>query len=163
MPDLPPPSDPEAIAKAREALRQKMNELQAGQPTPAAQPPPAPPAPPAPAVPAVPAATASTTAIQPPSTPELTAPPEADPAAIEKAREAMRTRMQTLGPETEMVSMHPGKATQMGMNFPPLQAPPLGISDAKELRLRELLQQYRSDLISPEQYQASRAKILAEP
>jgi hypothetical protein len=92
----------------------------------------------------------------------LTAPPEADPAAIAKAREAMRMKMQTMGPETEMASMHPGKAT-MGMNFPPLQAPPLGISAAKEQRLQELLQQYRADLISPEQYQASRAKILAEP
>jgi len=166
MPDLPPQSDPEAIAKAREALRQKMNELQAGQPAAPPQPPPAPPVPAAPAAPAVPAAqapTASAAAVQPPSTPDLTAPPEADPAAIAKAREAMRLKMQTLGPETEMVSTYSHKGTQVGMNFPPLAAPPLGISAAKEQRLQELLQQYQADLISPEQYQTSRAKILAEP
>ena len=166
MPDLPPPSDPDAIAKAREALRQKMNELQAGQPTPATQPPATPPSAPAPAVPAAPPATASATAIQPPSTPELTAPPEADPAAIAKAREAMRLKMQAMGPEpmaaNALVSTRPGK-TQTGMNFPAMSAPPLGISATKEQRLQQLLQQYRSDLISPEQYQAGRAKILAEP
>jgi len=166
MPDLPPASDPEAIAKAREALRQKMNELQGGQPAPGAQPP-APPAAPAPAVPPAAPATASAVAVQPPSTPDLTAPPEADPAAIAKAREAMRLKMQTMGSEpvaaSETVSMRPRKVSQNGMNFPPMSAPPTGISAAKEQRLQQLLQQYRADLVSPEQYQAYRAKILAEP
>jgi len=42
-------------------------------------------------------------------------------------------------------------------------APPLPISPSKEAQLQSLLQQYKSDQITPEQYQIERAKILAEP
>ena len=49
------------------------------------------------------------------------------------------------------------------MSFPPIASPPLPISGAKEQRLQQLLEQYRADLISPEQYHAARAKILADP
>src|SRR5436190_2342263 len=145
--DLPPPSDPEAIAKAREALRQKMNELQGTQPAPAPLAPPTAPAPtvgsqpptaPAPAVPTTPTPTAATAPVQPPSTPDLTAPPEADPAAIAKARDAMRQRMQMLPPDTqgasETVSLG-GRASKTSMNFPRLQGPPLPIGADKEQRL----------------------------
>jgi hypothetical protein len=47
--------------------------------------------------------------------------------------------------------------------FPPIQAPPLGISAEKQQRLQDLLQKYRADQITPEQYHEQRAKILAEP
>jgi hypothetical protein len=47
-------------------------------------------------------------------------------------------------------------------DLPPLSAPPLPISAAKDQQLQALLQRYKADQITPEQYQAERAKILAE-
>jgi hypothetical protein len=74
----------------------------------------------------------------------------------------MRMQMQTMPAEPQTVAAaSPGK--EAGLNFPPLQSPPLPISAAKEQRLHQLLEQYRADLLSPEQYHAARAKILAEP
>jgi len=149
-----PAADPEAIARAREALREKMQTLQAQQPAPVAQqtlttPAPATPPP----VPAVPAA-----AVEPPPAPGINAPPEADPAAIAKARQAMRGTLDAIPSEAD--GSTPGKA---GLNFPPLHGPALPVSADQEQRLRNLLQQYKLDLISPEQYQSARAKILAGP
>ena len=43
-----------------------------------------------------------------------------------------------------------------------LEAPALPISGSKEQRLATLLQQYKADLISPQQYHEQRAKIIAE-
>jgi hypothetical protein len=51
----------------------------------------------------------------------------------------------------------------MAQQFPPLEGPELPISGAKVQRLHALLQQYKADQITPEQYQAQRARILAEP
>jgi len=143
-----PAADPEAIAKAREALREKMQSL-GGEPAPTppapafAQPPPA--APPVAVVPA-----------QPSSTPAFSSMPEPDSSEVAKAREAMRTTLDAIPP-----AAGPETAGKSGLNFPALQAPPLGISAEKQQKLQNLLQQYKLDLISPEQYQASRAKILA--
>jgi hypothetical protein len=47
--------------------------------------------------------------------------------------------------------------------FPAIEGPPLPINADKQGRLNELLRKYRADEISPEQYHAERAKILAEP
>jgi hypothetical protein len=47
--------------------------------------------------------------------------------------------------------------------LPPLPAPPPAVSASKEQRLKDLLQQYMTDQITPEQYHEQRAKILAEP
>ena len=47
--------------------------------------------------------------------------------------------------------------------FPPLQGPPPSISADKEQRLQELLQKYKADQITPEEYHQQRARILAEP
>jgi hypothetical protein len=44
-----------------------------------------------------------------------------------------------------------------------LQGPPTGFSAAKEQRLKELLDRYMADEVTPEQYHAERAKILREP
>ena len=61
-------------------------------------------------------------------------------------------------------------ANQINANFPgkelglkPIVAPPLPISPAKEAQLQGLLEKYKADQITPEQYHAERAKILAEP
>ena len=148
-----PAADPEAIAKAREAMREKMQSLEAQPPTtpaaPAVTPAPATLPPPAPAV--------AVTPVEPPTTPGINGPPEADSASINKARESVRTAMASMPPGASSTAK-PG-----GLNFPALQGPPLGISAEKEGHLRALLQQYKMDLISPEQYQAARAKILAGP
>jgi archaellum component FlaD/FlaE len=65
-----------------------------------------------------------------------------------------------------------GKPTQSTTNAPAMkkpavitrpEAPPLPISSDKEQRLQELLKKYKADQLTPEQYQAERAKILAEP
>jgi hypothetical protein len=44
-----------------------------------------------------------------------------------------------------------------------LEGPPLPISSEKQQRLRELLERYKVDQVTPEQYQVERAKILAGP
>ena len=44
----------------------------------------------------------------------------------------------------------------------PPEAPPLPISAEQEQRLQELLQKYKADQITPEQYQTERARILGE-
>jgi len=41
-------------------------------------------------------------------------------------------------------------------------APPAALSGSKEQRLQQLLQQYKSDQITPQQYHEQRAKIIAE-
>lgn len=65
-----------------------------------------------------------------------------------------------------------GKSVQAPTNAPvvkngvmvkPIEGPPLPISADKDQRLQELLKRYKSDQLTPEQYQMERAKILAEP
>ena len=74
----------------------------------------------------------------------------------------------------ETGSSQPGAATTAPMaqkrppapklsGIPPLPAPPSPLSVSKEQRLQELLQLYRADKITPEEYHVQRAKILAEP
>jgi hypothetical protein len=45
----------------------------------------------------------------------------------------------------------------------PIESPAFPISADKAQRLQQLLQKYRVDEITPEQYHRERAKILAEP
>ena len=149
------PADAEALAKARDAMREKMGQLQtnqAGSPAPGFQPPPIMAEPP------------------PPSAP--TPLPSADAEAVAKAREAERQQMESVvaqtPPETAagplaMQPNPPRRSEFPSLNFPPLQGPPPPISPAKQKQLDGLLQLYRADQITPEQYQAQRAKILGEP
>jgi uncharacterized protein YnzC (UPF0291/DUF896 family) len=85
--------------------------------------------------------------------------PKADSESIAKARESVRQRMQsiTYADPTSSAGNSPS------MNFPPLEGPPLPISSDKYQRLNELLQRYKADQVTPEQYQVERAKILAGP
>lgn len=55
------------------------------------------------------------------------------------------------------------KAAKNLSQMPPLQGPPSPLPASKEQRLQDLLQLYRMDRISPEEYHMQRAKILAEP
>jgi hypothetical protein len=133
------PSSADAIERAREAMRQKMEQLETGQTT-----------------------------------------PLKEPEAIAKARAAMRQKMAQLnrganagnsgvaagqsGGGIMSAQPAPNQATSMAGatgNYEPLPAPPPAVSAIKQQRLDQLLQQYRADQISPEQYQAERAKILS--
>ncbi len=119
---MPQPLDPEAIAKAREAMRKKMQELPPEQEAPAPSP-----------VEPKPHSVRSTTAPHPSQSPQPPPPAEA------KARK--KTSLATL---------------------PPMAGPALPISAEKQQQLQALLQRYKADQITPEQYQAERAKILGE-
>jgi len=48
------------------------------------------------------------------------------------------------------------------LGLKPIVAPPLPISPMQEAQLQALLEKYEANAITPEQYQAARAKILAE-
>jgi len=141
------PADSDTIAKAREAMRQKMQEIES-QPA------------------SVPGQTAPPVAAAP-AGPEF--PSSADSAAIAKARQAMEQEMQQLAsappePNPPWPPGTPPKPTKVNpmLDFPKLQAPPLPISTEQQQQLSVLLQKYRADQISPEEYHAERAKILGE-
>ena len=176
-------ADPDAIAKAREAVRQRIEESPstppathavAPAPAVAASPAPAPVAP-APAQPKIVPPLAPATAAPAPAESDSIAKareavhqqmvsdsevgPKADPEAIAKAREAVRQRMQSMS-YAEPTSRG---GTAVASNFVPLEGPPLEISSEKHDRLNSLLQRYKADQLTPEQYQAERAKILAGP
>jgi hypothetical protein len=114
LPATPEPADSDTIAKAREAVRHRINE-------------------------------------------DMEPGPKADPQEIAQARESVRQRMQsiTYAEPTSTAGNSPA------LNFPPLEGPPLPISSSQHQRLYELLQRYKADQVTPEQYQAERAKILA--
>lgn len=152
------------------------------EPTPAPQiatPAPAPAAPVAPAAPATPEVTPAPAVQTPPAefaTP--TTPKPAEPDAAEKAREAMRKKMSELPPVQEQApavattptqppieEYHPAKpSVQKPANgLAPMEAPASSLPASKEQRLQQLLQLYRADQITPQEYHEQRAKILSEP
>ena len=120
------------------------------------------------------------------------APATADDAQVERMREALRARMQqeaaaptqpaatvtTQGSDlaptistTKIVAPvapaavqieTPAPATQPAMQPVTFEAPASPIPTSKEARLAALLQQYKADLISPQEYHEQRAKIIAE-
>lgn len=58
---------------------------------------------------------------------------------------------------------HTPPPTPPAQSLPPLQGPPSPLSASKQNRLEELLQLYKADQITPQQYHEQRAKILSEP
>jgi hypothetical protein len=168
-------ADTDAQVKAREALQQKLKEIdaQAATNAPAVTNAPAP-APAEPVPPAAAAATAAAVAAAPATTQVNGVPTPADPAQIEKARESMRKKMEEVtaaelaaDAEAQRRAMAqnpeapPSKPKQpTSLDLPPMDAPPLPISADKKQRLDVLLSRYRADQITPDQYQAERAKIL---
>jgi hypothetical protein len=105
---------------------------------------------------------------------------------IEKAREAMRKKMDELGP-TEAQAPPPPVANPVTTStpkpnpppvvvvppppppkpkpsppssLPPIEGPALPISAEQQQRLSALLARYKADEITPDQYQTERAKIL---
>jgi hypothetical protein len=129
----PPPVDSETITKAREALRQKMNELDM-QPA------------------SFVAAPASVGQPQPVA---------GQPASV--VAPAIQPLAMPAPAPTALAPTKANKRNQFLQSFPPLQSPLPAIGADKEQRLQELLRKYRADQITPEQYHQERAKILAEP
>lgn len=195
-------ADTEAQIKAREALQKKLQDIDAqaavtnaaapAQPVPPAAPAPAaapavtpaepPPPQPAPAAAAAAAATAAAVPeAAPAAAPEMGGVPvAADPAVIEKAREAMHKKMDELAAQTPAEPapvpppMNPEPKTKVAVTppppppkppkssdgLPPIPGPDLPISAEQQQQLSALLQRYKADEITPDQYQAERAKIL---
>jgi hypothetical protein len=132
----PTPAETENIAKAREVLRKKMQELETQPPVVKTVPAPA---------------------------PMVAQPKPVEKPVVEKSIsvKAQETAVKPdVKPKTEKLSAKPAKGLQP---FQPIQGPPLSISADKQERLAELLRKYRADEITPEEYHQQRAKILAEP
>lgn len=109
----------------------------------------------------------------------------ADTEEAEKLRAAMREKMQNQQtksteanppgqasqpwnqPYDSHQEQHVARTTQRpkqpAPSLPPMAAPPTGVSSAKQQKLDQLLQLYRADQITPQEYHEQRAKILAEP
>jgi len=148
---MPASGDSEAVAKAREALRQKMQELDA-QPA------------------GTPVRVVSTPRpVAPPSTPAPVAPPTA-PVVTSSSQPAPSsdpnmTATRPPGGQRPVPTPHhtPKPGQRAALSFPPLQGPPNPLPAAKQQQLDELLRQYKADQISAEKYHDERAKIVGEP
>lgn len=163
-------ADNEAQAKARQAMRAKMGEPQTQQS--------AAPAPKATEPAGMPTATSVVPRVQPVNPQDIeraraatrekiqsmdsraaavlttpAAPAPADEAALEKARQAMRSKSAQIQPQP---------VYKRG-ELPPLERTPASISADKQQKLSELLQRYRAEEITPEDYHRERTKILSVP
>ena len=177
----PNASSPDLIEQARQATRAKMAELQSQQNNAAAQPvfQPVP-------TTATKAAPPVVTAGKPaqPSKAEIQAAKERDAAAAkaaqqkadqekaaakkaaaqqakiaadqEKAEAAKAAKTSTKPAKVEKIEAAPA-------TFTPLTAPASSLPASKEQRLQALLDQYKADKITAEEYHDQRAKIIAEP
>lgn len=159
------PSTPAVSAddeKLREALHQKMLEQQAISTTTNESP--------APAVQSkktkkAPPVVAKTPSVQEQNqTPVTPAPAQAPSAAYSPLPAPSNVQRPTLpampAPAPAPTAKNPAQPT---MTLPPLSGPPSSLSAAKQQKLDALLEQYRNDQITPQQYHEQRAKILAEP
>lgn len=154
----PPAADPALIEKARDAMRQKMSEIEGRPAAPATQPI---------ARPAAPAAPAAMPSAQPggsytPYSPEANA---QNDAAIEQARNAAEKERAA----AEKIAVRDSQKAQQTLDansqgtYAPLPVPPNGVASSKAQQLQQLLNDYKADRLSPAQYHEQRAKILAEP
>ena len=166
--------DTDAQAKARQALEQAM---QMSQP----QPPPAQPAPtkkkpakktppPAPPVSAAPQKSSPPPQAKPEAPVVLVEPTQPAPATPgEKQMDFATLRQKVAEPWPEgNASAPPSTATPRAsksqpLTFTPMEAPESPIPASKEQQLQQLLDQYRADQITPQDYHEKRAKILSEP
>jgi colicin import membrane protein len=166
-----PKQDPETTAKQREALRQKLKELEVQPQTVAATPAATTPAPVTTSTPSEPAPVAVTTA------PAYSASPQANQTAssteqkkraaeeanARKAAESQARADQESRRKADANQAYASKKTTAAgteTTFQPIAGPPLPLSADKQAQLTELLRKYRADEITPEQYHEERAKIV---
>jgi hypothetical protein len=182
--NAPPSSNPETIAKAREMMRQQMNQLESSHPS-AAEP----------IATSTEPSIARTESAKPKGTrgtsakpaPTFQAPPEvnssaAQPVTPPAARQQQFATSAAAQNDTRPSAEQAAEAAAMNKSqkaaavkkqktpttkgtpvFQPMEGPPLPISVDKQQRLAELLRAYQTDLVTPDQYHQQRAKILAEP
>jgi hypothetical protein len=93
--------------------------------------------------------------------PEESMPPSTASVAPAAAQTPVPAAVPSLSREpSQNVNVNfPGK--ELGLK--PIVAPPLPISPMQQAQLQALLEKYDANVITPEQYQIERAKILAEP
>jgi hypothetical protein len=157
----PTPVSADAIEKAQEALRNKMAEPNAQQTAVAPEAGKQPVFQPLPGtVPATPQAVA----------PERVITVTGNPPAVgvtDAGREAAITaavQQSTQAGYKPAVNETPMKFRgRKPLALEPMPPPSLPVSASKAQRLQQLLQQYKADMVTPEQYHDQRAKILAEP
>jgi hypothetical protein len=169
--------DSEKVAKARQALEEKMRELdsQGTQPAVVSQPTVSQPAVETPRV------SRPVVASQPPPakpvfhTPEIgsTSQPRVStqtsdsneplptPPPVNKVHKSEQAKQATRPKPNRPTEPKPGLAPRQVYALP--SGPPAPVSADKVQKLNILLQQYQADRVTPEQYQQERAKILAGP
>lgn len=152
------PASPEAQNRALELLRQTISQEPSQTPTTPSAPQPVE-VTPAPAMTAMPAAAASADqqqqAIMLLRQTMAEQPHAAAPARPTGSSGAKSAKSKSSGSKTATVSPAPGSDSAAPLALP--------LPMTKQQRLADILEQYRADQLTPAQYQAERAKILAEP
>jgi len=80
-----------------------------------------------------------------------------------KAEKQQQAAAKPAGKSTAATGTNQPPKIKGTLTLKPIEGPPLPLSADKQQRLAELLQKYKADQITPEQYHTERAKILAEP
>jgi hypothetical protein len=168
--------DSEKVAKARQAMEEKMRELdaQGGQPAVVSQPTVSQPAGETQPVSRPAVASQPTPASNGYRTPEITTTqprvsaetsagnePLPTPPPVNKVKRSAQAQPSTPQRPNRPTETKPGPAPRQVYALP--AGPPPPVSSDKVQKLNTLLQQYQADRITPEQYQQERAKILAGP
>ncbi|HUC86307.1 MAG TPA: hypothetical protein VL970_14005 [Candidatus Acidoferrales bacterium] len=89
-------------------------------------------------------------------------------ASAASAGKDKRKKKESTPAAQSSAAVQPAPATGSGnvgknLDRQPMTGPPLPISASKEARLQALLEKYKADQITPEEYHQQRAAILAEP
>jgi hypothetical protein len=114
-------------------------------------------------------ATAPVVETAPPTAPKVVEPtPPAAPVISAPVTPAPTNPAVTATPkpaQPPIEEYHPAKPAPQNppAGFPPLEAPASSLPASKEQRLQQLLQLYKADQITPQEYHDQRAKILSEP
>jgi hypothetical protein len=83
-----------------------------------------------------------------------------DQESINRARASLREKSASLPVAAEPAKKQEAQAR--GVQFDPIPSPALPISAEKQQKLAELNRRYLADEITPDQYHADRARILAQ-
>jgi hypothetical protein len=157
-----PSNDAATSEKLANALHQKMQEVGSETPAPpvVAQKPAKPAK--APQPPSVPSAPKPVAAKPAPTPAPASAPATANYAPLPQGTTTHPALLEQPTPQPS-AAMNSQEPAQPSMSLPALTGPASSLSAAKQQKLDQLLQQYRADQLTPQQYHEQRAKVLAEP
>jgi hypothetical protein len=151
-PAAPPVAVPDspAVAKARDAMRQRIAEIDPQPDVPRADP----------FAPTTAARQPEFRAVPGPSaTIALPSPPPQEPPAFRTAQDQLPSSTQVVIPKRKA----PRQPTVAPSAFPPFDPVAPRVTGSKAEQLQRLLERYRADEVTPQQYHEQRARILAEP